>query len=44
MLHSLSTLEQRMIDTLPDIMTESALFEYKNTILGKTGELTIILK
>ena len=44
MLHSLSTLEQRVIDALPDIVTESALFEYKNTILGKTGELTIILK
>lgn len=44
MLSSLNTLEQRVIDTLSQIDTEEALIEYKNTILGKTGELTVILK
>lgn len=44
MLSSLNALEQRVIDTLSQLDTEEALIEYKNTILGKTGELTVILK
>ncbi len=44
MLIELNSLEQRILDTLPQIMSEDSLIEYKNTILGKTGELTIILK
>ena len=44
MLSSLNTLEQRVIDTLSSILSEESLIEYRGTILGKTGELTIILK
>ena len=44
MIHSLNSLEQRVIDTLSQITTEESLIEYKNSILGKTGELTVILK
>lgn len=44
MLNQLQNLESRVFATLPNIHTEEALIEYKNTILGKTGELTVILK
>ena len=44
MLSLLNALEQRVIDTLSQIDSEESLVEYKNTILGKTGELTVILK
>lgn len=44
MLNSLNHLEQRVIDNLSQIDSEESLVEYKNTILGKTGELTVILK
>ena len=44
MLSLLNSLEQRVIDTLSQIDSEESLVEYKNTILGKTGELTVILK
>lgn len=44
MLIELNTLEQRVIDTIPQITTEESLIEYRNTILGKTGELTLVLK
>ncbi len=44
MLNSLNHLEQRVTDTLSQIDSEESLIEYKNTILGKTGELTVILK
>lgn len=37
-------LQQDIIAELPKFKTESALFEYKNTILGKNGSLTTILK
>ncbi len=44
MLDLLNELESRTLSTLPNIQTEEALIEYKNTILGKSGELTTILK
>ncbi len=44
MLIQLHELESRVFATLPNITTEESLIEYKNTILGKTGELTVILK
>lgn len=44
MLSLLNTLEKRVIDNLSQIDSEESLVEYKNTILGKTGELTVILK
>ena len=44
MLTTLQELESRALSTLPNIDTEEALIEYKNTILGKTWELTNILK
>lgn len=44
MLSLLQELETRVIHTLPSIETEEALTLYKNTILGKDGELTKILK
>lgn len=44
MLKKLQELESHVFATLPNIHTEEALIEYKNTILGKTGELTVILK
>lgn len=44
MIDSLNTLEQRVLDTLLQVATEDTLIEYKHTVLGKSGELTIILK
>ncbi len=44
MLIELNSLEQRVLDSLPLMSSEDSLIEYKNTILGKAGELTIILK
>ncbi len=44
MIATLQELESRTLATLPRIDTEEALIEYKNTILGKNWELTIILK
>lgn len=44
MLSLLNALEQKVLDTLPGIETENDLIDYKNTILGKNGELTVILK
>jgi phenylalanyl-tRNA synthetase alpha chain len=40
----LSTLQKNVLHTLQTLQSEEALMEYKNTILGKTGELTLILK
>ena len=44
MLATLNQLEERVLHTLPNIQDESALIDYKNTIVGKDGELTKILK
>ncbi len=44
MIDQLNSLESRVFATLPNITTEESLIEYKNTILGKNGELTVILK
>ena len=44
MLSLLQDLESRVLSTLPTITTEESLIEYKNTILGKSWELTVMLK
>jgi hypothetical protein len=44
MLSRLQTLQSSALEHLPSLQTEDALIEYKNSILGKTGELTLILK
>jgi phenylalanyl-tRNA synthetase alpha chain len=44
MLDLLNQLESRSLSTLQSLLTEESLIQYKNTILGKTGELTMILK
>lgn len=44
MLQKLQQLQSTVLENLTNISTEEALVEYKNSILGKTGELTIILK
>lgn len=44
MTNLLNQLEHRVIHALPLILDEDALIEYKNTIIGKDGELTKILK
>ncbi len=44
MLDQLNSLESSALSTLPFITTEESLIEYKNTILGKSWELTVILK
>ena len=44
MIEQLNSLESRVFVTLVNIVTEESLIEYKNTILGKSGELTVILK
>ncbi len=44
MLQKLQQLQSTVLEHLPSISTEDALVEYKNSILGKTGELTLILK
>ena len=44
MLNKLNSLESRVLSTLPNIASEEALTDYKNTIIGKDGELTVILK
>lgn len=44
MIDQLKNLESRVLKSLPSIQTEEALIEYKNTIIGKSGELTTILK
>lgn len=44
MLQKLQQLQTTVLEQLPSLQTEESLIEYKNSILGKTGELTIILK
>ncbi len=40
----LKNLEEQAISGLVNISSENELIDYKNTILGKNGSLTIILK
>lgn len=44
MLSLLNELESRVLHALPQITSEESLTEYKNTVIGKNGELTKILK
>ncbi len=44
MLTQLKTLESSALHTIPLLETEEALIDYKNSLLGKTWELTNILK
>ncbi len=44
MIAQLNKLQESVLDHLPSLTTEDALIEYRNGILGKTGELTTILK
>jgi hypothetical protein len=44
MIDQLNNLESRVFVTLINLKTEEELIEYKNTVLGKSGELTIVLK
>ena len=44
MLQKLQQLQSTVLEQLSSLQTEESLIEYKNSILGKTGELTIILK
>ena len=44
MINQLLELESRAFSIIPTLANEETLVEYKNTLLGKTGELTQILK
>lgn len=44
MIHSLTELQKRILEHLPSLKNEWELIEYRNAILGKSGELTVILK
>lgn len=44
MLQKLQQLQSKVLEQLLSIQTEESLIEYKNSILWKSGELTIILK
>ncbi len=44
MLQKLQQLQSTVLEQLSSLQSEESLIEYKNSILGKTGELTIILK
>jgi phenylalanyl-tRNA synthetase alpha chain len=44
MLQQLQQLQSTVLEHLSSLQTEESLIEYKNSILGKSGELTIILK
>lgn len=44
MIHSLQQLEKTILEHLPTITDEASLIDYRNQILGKSGELTVILK
>ena len=44
MKNQLSQLKEKILGELPNISTENELIDYKNTILGKSGSLTQILK
>jgi phenylalanyl-tRNA synthetase alpha chain len=44
MLAQIISLQSRVLHHLPQITTEEELIEYRNSILGKSGELTLILR
>ena len=44
MLQQLQQLQSTVLEKLSSLQTEESLIEYKNSILWKTGELTMILK
>lgn len=44
MLSQLQLIQEKALEYLPSLMSEEDLISYKNSILGKTGELTAILK
>lgn len=44
MLAQLQIIQDKVLEYLPSIKDEEALINYKNSILWKTGELTVILK
>jgi phenylalanyl-tRNA synthetase alpha chain len=44
MIQQLSSLQTQILEQLPTFSTGDALIEYRNKILGKNGELTVILK
>ncbi|MBP9779656.1 phenylalanine--tRNA ligase subunit alpha [Candidatus Gracilibacteria bacterium] len=44
MLTKLNSLQTTVLEHLPSLTTEEGLIDYRNAILGKTGELTTILK
>jgi hypothetical protein len=44
MINQIQKLQNTVLAHLPTITDESTLIEYRNAILGKTGELTTILK
>jgi phenylalanyl-tRNA synthetase alpha chain len=44
MLAQIISLQSRVLGRLPQITTEEELIEYRSSILGKSGELTLILR
>lgn len=44
MLNQLTILQAQILEKLPSLTTEADLLDYKNSIFGKNGELTVILK
>lgn len=44
MIHQIKNLQTQVLTELPHITNEETLIAYRNDILGKTGELTTILK
>ena len=44
MIQQIQTLQTQVLAHLPNITDESTLIDYRNAILGKSGELTTILK
>jgi|GEM_PF-5839437 hypothetical protein len=44
MIETLKSLQEITLKHLPSLTKEEELVEYKNSILGKTGSLTVILK
>jgi hypothetical protein len=44
MIQQIQNLQTQVLTELPHITNEEALIAYRNDILGKTGELTTILK
>ena len=44
MLQKIQELQAQILEKLPSLTTEAELLDYKNSIFGKNGELTVILK